>query len=358
MATSLFLTALSHLSLYLLLSPFQWSCTIASMDNFSSECGLFNTMSTSTSRLIVPPNALSLSVTYAFHVAVTPPSLSSSGERRMDSKIVRVTPLPGKGAIVRITANTTRFNPKAKLVINGLVSASFAVTSSWHVYDSMGVLGPLNALTPITRSFNAVDVFSSVTYPLSVAAGVFKGGKQYTFRLLASTAEDTSAESAFSEITLTANSPPTGGYVVTEPPSGDALSTPFLLSTPGWATDVTCYPLSYSFTYRLSKRSLYLSLASSSLRSFTIAPLPAGLSSLNGHITVQAEAMDIFESSDVAVSTVQVLEGSANVSEYLSSSLLAAFLSGDKNKVFQAVNNVSQSVTMGALCLSLCTLLS
>lgn len=313
------------------------------MDNFSSECGLFNTMSTSKSRLIVPPNTLSLGVTYAFHVAVTSPGLSSSGERRTDSKVVRVIPLPGNGAIVRITANTTRFNPKAKLVISSLVSASFAVTSSWHVYDSMGVLGPLTALTPITRSFNAVDVSSAVTYPLSVAAGVFKGGKQYTFRLLASTATDISAVSAFSEITLSANSPPTGGYVVTEPSSGDALSTPFLITTPGWAADVTCYPLSYAFTYRLSKRSLYLSLSSSSLRSFTIAPLPAGLANLNGHVTVQAEAIDIFDSSDVATSTVQVLEGSADVSEYLSSSLLAAFLSGDKNKVFQTVNNVSQS---------------
>jgi hypothetical protein len=118
--------------------------------------------------------------------------------------------------------------------------------------------------------------------------------------------------------------------------------TKFLLSTAGWTADIASFPLSYSFSYRLSAASQYLSLAASSLRAYTVSTLPAGLSVLNGLITIQGEVTDVLMTSGTATTSVTaVANAAANTSHILTESLSSAFSTGDVNLAVQTVNNVS-----------------
>lgn len=200
---------------------------------------------------------------------------------------------------------------------------------------------PFTALTSISKSFSAVDAENSITFPLSIDGGVFPAGVAYSFRLTAYPVGNAKLPT-FTEIVLTANSLPTGGYVSAVPSAGDALVTQFTISSPGWTADVSSFPLSYSFAYRLSSATTYLTLAASSLRAFTTSTLPAGLASESSLITLQGTAVDIYLSYGTAKSTVSVtLSANTNVSHILSSGLSSAFSSGDVNLAFQTVNNVS-----------------
>ena len=250
-----------------------------------------------------------------------------------------VTPLMPGSPEVFITSLSSVFNPGAKLVIEGHISYPSAVTSAWTAYTTLGTPVPFKSLTEATKTFSAS---TDSLFPLSIAGGEFDSGKSYTFRLSGHPV-GTSSMLTFAEITMTANSPPTGGYMSSTPTQGDALLTKFLLSTAGWTADVASFPLSYSFSYRLSAASQYLSLAASSLRAYTVSTLPAGLSVFDGLITVQGEVTDVLMMSGTASTTVKIVANTAaNTSHIMAESLSNAFATGDVNLAVQTVNNVSR----------------
>ena len=314
----------------------QWSCTIDSLVNFDSACDVSGSTGTS-SIITIGASALSPGVTYAFNLVV------SSTDGRSASQTVLVTPASSGSAQSAITSSFTRFNPSTKLVLNSYLSASYAVTSTWSVSTALGEGVSIASLTPQTKSFSAADASSAVTFPLSVPAGVFAGGKTYTFRLSVSSTSDSSLQS-YTEIVLIANAPPTSGYLVSAPTGGDALITQFLLSSPGWTTDAANFPLSYAFSYRLSSSSPYLTVAASSLRAHTTTALPAGLPSQGYNLTLQAQVTDIYLSEGTAAISVRVkLVQAIDVANILMSSLTTAFDIGDINLAILTVNNVSSS---------------
>ena len=327
----------AHLFIYFPTNCFllQWTCSIASFTNYGADCAVFGTASTTSSIMNIASFAMSFNTTYAFVVGV------SSRDGRSASQTVTVTPTSTGSAQLSITTSFTKFNSGSKLVVNGYLSATYAVTSVWSVYDTLGVPVPFTALTPITKSFTASDASAQITFPLSIAAGVFTGGGLYSFRLTAYPTSDSKSQT-FTQIVLTANSPPTGGYVTALPTVGSALVTQFVVSSPGWTADAANFPLSFSFAYRLSSASTYLTLGASSLRAFTTSSLPAGLSTERNLITLQSQATDIFLSFGSATSTVGVtLSATTNVSLVLTTGLSSAFSSGNINLAFQTVNNVS-----------------
>ena len=305
------------------------------MTNYGNACNVFGTSSVILSSITIQPNAMTLGVTYAFLVKVT------STDGRRDDQVVSVTPIASGSAQLSITSSFTKFNAGSKLVVNGYLSASYAVTSEWSVMDALGVPVPFTALTSTTKSFTAADAMAQITFPLSIDAGMFSGGAVYSFRLTAYPVGNSNLLT-FTEIILTANSPPSGGYVSSIPSSGSALVTKFLVSSPGWTADASNFPLSYAFSYRLSAGSSYLALAASSLRAFTTSTLPSGLESALYMITLRGQATDIYFSSGTATHAVAVqLNANTNVSLALSAGLTSAFSSGDINLAFQTVNNVS-----------------
>jgi hypothetical protein len=56
-----------------------------------------------------------------------------------------------------------------------------------------------------------MDAAALITYPLSIDGSTFRGGNSYSFRLTVHPVSDPTIQT-FSEIVLTANSPPTGCY--------------------------------------------------------------------------------------------------------------------------------------------------
>ena len=279
---------------------------------------------------------MSVTVIYAYTVVVTSLDLRSA------TKTVVVTPILSGSAQLSITSSFTRFNPASKLVLSGYIDANFSVISAWSVATALGVAVPITSLTTQVKTFSAIDAATNVNFPLSVGGGIFSGGTAYTFRLTATAVAD-SSKIAYTELILTANSPPTSGYISSTPTSGNALVTQFLISSPGWTTDAANFPLSYGFTYRLSSASAYLTVAASSLRAFTTTTLPAGLITQNSNLTLQTIVTDLFLSFSTATTPVHVtFSATTNVSHILTSTLSTAFAIGDVNLALQTVNNVSQ----------------
>ena len=314
----------------------QWYCSIASQLNFGADCGVLGNVVSATSILRILPNTLSLKIDYKFSVVVR------SLDGRSDTEYVNVIPSSEGRLALSIQNSLTRFNPRRRIIINGYISGTTAVTAEWKVLTPYGVSVPFTSLTPLSRQFLASDTSSTIIFPLSIDGDNFYGGRDYIFRLTAFPTAD-SGTMTYTEIDLTANSPPTGGYITSTPPAGDALVTRFSIASPGWTTEADNFPLSYAFSFTLSAASPYLSLAASSLRAFTISTLPAGLSTEGSLVTLQGEAMDILGSYSTATTTARVVfNTSTNVSQILTNQLKAAFSTGNVNLAFQTINNVSE----------------
>ena len=276
-----------------------------------------------------------LGVTYAFVLT------TSSFDGRSASQTVLVTPVSTGSAQVSLTSPFTRFSAGSKLVVSATISANYPVTSVWSLHDSTGVLVPFASLTSQIRMFSASDAASRIVFPLSIGAEVLSPGTVYTFRFTSYPTGNSKLQS-FSEIVMTSNSNPSGGYLSSTPTEGNALETQFLIASPGWTADAGSFPLSYKFAYRVSMAASYLTIATSSLRPFSTSTLPSGLSSENSLITLQATATDIFAAFSDAATTVKVtLSVATNVTDILSSRLSSAFALKDVSLAFETINNVS-----------------
>lgn len=277
---------------------------------------------------------MALNVTYAYLVIVT------SADGRTSSQTVLVTPLYAGCAELFISTTVTRFNEALRLVIRGSLLASTSLTAQWDVFTPLGEPVQFKALTSKVKAFNAGDTSTKVSFPLSIEGGVLTGGRSYVFRLSAYPNSNKNHR-AFVEITVTGNSPPSAGYLTTTPNYGEALSTVFLIASPGWTADAASFPLSYSFSYSLTESSSNMTLAASSLRAFTTTTLPAGMTALGRNVTVRGRAIDVFDSYGSASTTVHVaLSQDTDIANVLKSELATAFLIGNINLAFQTINHV------------------
>jgi hypothetical protein len=102
-------------------------------------------------------------------------------------------------------------------------------------------------------------------HPLVVAPNAFVAGTWITFRVyVASVADVVNISPSYSEITVLANSPPTGGYLLVNSTSGDALFTDFQLMSNSWIDDPSDYSLTYEFKFKSAASQPALNLQSRS----------------------------------------------------------------------------------------------
>ena len=278
--------------------------------------------------------------TYSFSVVVLTP------DGRSDSKVVAVTPIDDSNVQLTINSTIVRFNPDSKLILYGYLSSKSALTSTWSISTPLGVSVPFTALTSLKKDFSSADTKSKVPFPLSIEGGVLSGSRSFIFKLAAHPIGFPAAVT-YSQISLIMNIPPSGGYVESYPVIGDALITPFTISSPGWTSDAANLPLTYSFFYNVAKQSSDLTLSSPSLRAFTVTTLPAGLSVLNNTLTIRSAARDIFYSSANCYNTVAVRrrefigKGAGNLTDIMKRDITDAILVGDTDAVLRTVNKVS-----------------
>ena len=312
---------------------YQWQC-ISTTSQTVSGCIFFSALKPHSSLLTIPSTSMAVGFNYSYVIIVT------SRDGRSASQIVYISPIDTTSPQPLITSTFTRFNIGSQLLINCYLSGDRSVTSVWDV-SSLGVSVPVIAITPTSRAFTKSEVLSQIAFPFGVDTTSLVGGRVYTFRLTVSALLPPTT--TYSEITLTANSPPNSGYLSSTPIKGFALVDNFIISSSGWASNSGNFPLSFSFGYKLSALSPYLTLAVLSLRASTKSNLPAGLNSEKSMITLQGQAVDIFSASSTATTTVSVTLSVTNISGYLTSNLTSAFQAGNINLAFQTVNNVSQS---------------
>jgi REJ domain len=265
----------------------------------------------------------------------------SAIDGRSSSQTVVVTPVNTGSAQLQILSSLVQFDPGSKLVVDSNIESSFDVRAFWNVSSSLGKPFLFSPLTLSEQTFTAFEANNKIHFPLSVPACALGGGISYTFRLTVHPIGN-AILATFAEIVLRANSPPSGGYLAIQPRSGVGLLTYFTIFSPGFTTDVSAFPLSYTFTYRVSQNSANLNIASASARAFTVSTLPAGLPVLHNLINVSSQATDVFLSSTSVYQNVTVA-ASRNVdfSHILQSGLIEAFSLGNVNLAFQIVNNVS-----------------
>lgn len=309
---------------------------IISISRFGENCGIFEDANLLASSLFIPSFSMSLSTRYEFTVLVTAP------DGRSDSQRVLVSPAFNGSVLLSINSRFVKFNPGTKLIVAGNIRAQTAVTSFWSVRTALGVPISYKSLTPQTKEFPLAGI---VTYPMSAAGGTFVGGNSYLFRLTAYPMGSPML-ATHCEIQLTANAPPRGGYLYAQPTTGNALKTDFFISTPGWTADVENLPLRYAFYFRVSSSSEYLTLAAASQRDYTESALPAGLPVTGYKVTLRGRAIDMLNSSSTTTSTVEVTPSEGgDTSRTLSTSLNRAFLTGDVNLAYQAINSAATTIS-------------
>lgn len=295
--------------------------------------------------LSVPANSMVANVVYEFTVAVR----SADGRKALNS--VTVVPQSPHSAELSITSTFQKFNAESKLLVQAFILAPYATSSEWSVFTPHGVPVPFTSLTPRRKSFPITDANSRITYPLCIAGYTFESGNAYVFRLSINPTDNIGMVT-YAEITLTANAPPSGGYLASSPDVGLALETAFMITSSGWTTGVDSYPLSFSFSYSLSDSGAGMTLAASSVRAYVDSTLPAGLSSERNRLRLSSVVSDIFDSTAI-VATVATVNANPSLilSEVLESGLSAAFSEGNIDHALQVINNVSVDASPHTSCL-------
>ena len=348
---------------------FQWSCeTTVFLGNVDvatahwSKCPFAMNTSTSPSLLVVPSNTLSAGSTYIFHVTV----ISADGRRCSDppasAQITAVAAAVSSSSGCLIKARSgARVNADQQLVLPGEVlldgSTHQGVKAVWSVSVSAGKPWALggDALTPLEKIMVPMPTqfaSTSQSFPLAVSPWVFAKapGRTLTFRLTAQpllTAASSSSSpspSVFSEVVLTVNAPPIGGFMVVLPArGGSALSTLFTLASVGWTDDVDDVPLHFSFQYQLSPSLPLLDIAGPSAAATTSSMLPAGLntSGLSLAVVVVGRVVDAFQAAANASAEVMVREATAgptSTTAFLAAGLQAGLVASDADQTLRTVN--------------------
>ena len=253
---------------------FSWSCFIASLTNFGSPCNLssMSTATTTSSKLYLPASQMVLFTKYSFVVTV------SSIDGRSASRSVLIT-TSLSGAPVVFSGNTlVKFNSDSPLIVPGTITANVTTVATWTAFYNGQPVILHKSYTKLSREFKAYEVSSSVSYPLGVSAYSFVAGRTYTFRL-SSYPLNYNNLVAKTDVVLIVNSPPIGGYTSVSPTTGHALKTDFSIYATGWSDDLSDYPLSYNFAYRIAVSSSTPALVLTVLSplSYATSLLPPGL---------------------------------------------------------------------------------
>ena len=324
---------------------FEWWCFDGNGDDsVDNNCGLSSPLGASSS-VQVNASALSPLGTYRFVVRVSDVlDASRSATASASTFVSAVAAVPSVKLGLRTPV--VKINPSSELTLVGAVSSSEAsqLALEWSVAGELSA--PYltledSALTPISSSIVANTAFYTPKY-LKLSANALAPGSAYSFRLGAvSYDHDSNVVEGYAMLKVKVNSAPTSGLLRVEPESGYTLQTGFALSALNWVDDAEDLPFTYSF-YSSPDGVEQYQLKVSASASYSPALLPAG--ELDGFLVVLCYISDTHGATATASNDqVQVLVEEMSVSELAnltSSILVAAFDSGDTERVFAVLNSV------------------
>ena len=324
---------------------YSWTCFVLSLSRYGSPCAL---PLPRVPVLTIPGELLEPSVRYKITLVVTS---SSNGDRSSSAEVVlQTTSFPP--ILADINSQFFLFNPSDKLKINSSIMGNSSVLAEWTVSGPTAVNFELEnvALTPPNRNFSRAETHASMTFPLVISAHVFTPGCSYTFTL------SIYIDNGFHEfviasskqITLTANGPPTSGFLAISPENGTAVQTQFLLAAVQWTDVAADFPLTFQFQYSISSSASLLSLGTRSEKSYVETVLPAGILMEAYVITCVVNVSDVHGSSTWSTTnaTVSPAGGSKMLSAVamsisMGSALASAFDSQDIDAALRTVNTLA-----------------
>jgi hypothetical protein len=181
-------------------------------------------------------------------------------------------------------------------------------------------------------------------FDLGIVSNSLVAGLTYTFQLSAAYAGFNA--SAYAQVTISMNSPPSGGSISVVPTTGTALSTAFYLVTTDWVDDASDYPFNYIFTYYTTTVANSVVIKNLDSKSYISSVLGQGLQGNNYLVTCIAIVMDTHNGSASVLTTVTV-NPVANVSALSSqtaASLNTALNNYNPSAVAQIIGATTSSV--------------
>ena len=326
---------------------FEWQCQYVNPEStrglFGKDCSS-SVASCTSAACTIPGDILFPKEKLEIYIKAT------ASDGRFGTKMILLTvqsQLVNMRARVMYAKTSPVFNANERLEISGLVGSNVSYSAEWSLVSagSLKLTDPGLALTQLSRQFSTT---TDVNFPLKAEKNFFTAGLDYTFRLQATSTQD-SSNLVFSEITLTANGPPRSGTFQVLPIQGIAFSTIFEFLASGWVDDVSDYPILYSFQYRLGLDSndVRYAIQLNTEQPFVYATLPEGPSWNNNNIYCVASIRDRFDaSSTLAWPVTSQLDPHVNVEE-LSSNLTGSLDGLLENYNVDGVLSVVSSV--GAL---------
>ena len=149
---------------------------------------------------------------------------------------------------ITVTTSTglTRVNAGPAI---GLSGTAFPSGNATLVSTQWSVVPPTTADTSLLAWYNALITSPTSRSLVVVATAGFAPGASYTFRMSATTTDGSSTLVGYQDVTLMTNSPPSSGFVVGFPASGQELETQFQFRALQWVDAEGDLPLQFRFSF-------------------------------------------------------------------------------------------------------------
>jgi len=279
---------------------FRWTC-LEYAPNYGAVCPtnlsrLVDELTSATSRLYIPSGTLNLygERSYQFAVSVSNHYNVSASTGMLLHVSVDETPQ------VLIESVDTKYNPGARLTINGSVRATPSLLAQSRIYTRWTSVQltttELQARAVVAVERQLPEHFQHALTQLVLAPFSLEPGVRYTFRLLAGASQDAldSGGDSFAEVSVVMNEPPGGGSLSVSPLFGYGMNTTFHFKATAWTDDVEDYPLKYSFAYYTLTEAQQITVKAASEQAYAFSYLSEGLQRLSRQVTCVVNVTDAY----------------------------------------------------------------
>lgn len=280
---------------------FQWSCMEVS-PNFGAACSRFIYVSKAFRNLTIAPNVL-IATQSGVTERIVNISIVVINSRGANAAVwILLTAIKSDLPVLQIEQNSVKYNPAAKIIINGTVIAVDPALSSWRAASLNDTFFTSSLLSPsIVPVSSGINLHQLVVKPNSLLPGM-----KYTFVLLSTYISFNSTYVSSSSITVVTNSPPSGGIFQVNPKRGIALNTSFFLITSSWVDDIDDFPLSFTMTYYVLTVSNQVIVKSYSPVPYVRTLLAQGIKEQDYEIYAAVTAIDNYGGNAVITESVIV----------------------------------------------------
>eukprot|EP01035_Chromulina_nebulosa_P020554 gene20554-26659_t len=326
---------------------YNWNC-VYYYPSYGTACPSFTGLSTNSSKLTIPANTFQGGDTYTISVTATN-SFNEFGTASVN--IVGITTISPKVSIVPVS---TKYNTQNSIILTGILSNNGPVKATWSCSEIDSSLLVYDVTTPLTTIFasSTANIFQININPYTLTSGL-----SYTFILSSYYTNSTSSKSAYAQVLVVMNTPPTGGQILSVPQTGYSANTTYHISTYDWTDTPDDYPLNYMmYSYTVDSNSFTV-IQQASVLTYTYAFLSVGLKSSNYRVSVGVRVTDIYGGLSNVTTIVRVLPLNPTITS-LSSSINSAINSSNPAAVLQLVTATtsllnSVDCTVSTTCTSL-----